>query len=459
MDSDSEKNSKDQLSISENVESNNLLELKKLETQLEIKKLELKKLEQQTELKKLELEQQQTELKKLELEEKNIGINYLINILNNNNIFIKVIMVKRDKNDKKVYNFKIKKHEPYLDQILIQFNSFIQLKQLSDFELRDYDDVVIHHNCYDYTLHKMPWHLSIKRVIKPESACYWDDGQLSGLSIDFQDIQNKEDFLNGFTVFPISKIALDFILSLEGFDSSIIGEFVQYKEKKNENITRFDSLKINKIIKVLCLSSKYPNTESLVNLFMTFLFDALGYYSDRLFAFPEFKHKIVFGNSDKINIKEAKPDFTIMDVFSYLRMVVVEDKSEENPDGETKVEAQLIAEAIAIYQANQSIDRSSLKRKNLDSDNDNDNNNSVFGVKVKGLTLQFFVIPISNQIISAMNTLIPSEQKTYVKKYGPFNFKIKSDRYTIIEMLDCFRQIVVVQGEKSIRRNSGLKNT
>jgi hypothetical protein len=60
---------------------------------------------------------------------------------------------------------------------------------------------------------------------------------------------------------------------------------------------------------------------------MTFLFDALGYYSDRLFVFPEFKHKIVFGNSDKNNIKEeAKPDFTIMDAFSYLGMVVVKIK-------------------------------------------------------------------------------------------------------------------------------------
>jgi hypothetical protein len=46
-----------------------------------------------------------------------------------------------------------------------------------------------------------------------------------------------------------------------------------------------------------------------------------------LFVFPEFKHKIVFGNSDKNNIKEeAKPDFTIMDAFSYLGMVVVKIK-------------------------------------------------------------------------------------------------------------------------------------
>ena len=99
-----------------------------------------------------------------------------------------------------------------------------------------------------------------------------------------------------------------------------------------------------------------------------------------------------------------------------------------------------------------------MKRKNLDPDNDNNSNNNVLGVTVKGLTLEFFVIPISNQIISAMSTLIPSVEKTYVKKYGPFNFKNKLERYTIIEMLDCFRQIVAVQGQECIRRNSGLKN-
>jgi hypothetical protein len=83
MNSDSEKKSEDQLSIPENVESNNYLELmKKIEIQQQtsalLKSIELKRIE----LLDLELKEKREIEKK-----KNIGINYLINILNNNNIY------------------------------------------------------------------------------------------------------------------------------------------------------------------------------------------------------------------------------------------------------------------------------------------------------------------------------------------------------------------------------------
>mmetsp|Transcript_21077 Transcript_21077/g.28980 ORF Transcript_21077/g.28980 Transcript_21077/m.28980 type:complete len:151 (-) Transcript_21077:338-790(-) len=70
------------------------------------------------------------------------------------------------------------------------------------------------------------------------------------------------------------------------------------------------------------------------------------YFDDWLYVFPQLHLKLVYGDAI---VKEAIPDFTVMDVESVLRMAVVKDKRR---DGELEdSEPQLIAALIALFQA------------------------------------------------------------------------------------------------------------
>eukprot|EP01038_Epipyxis_sp_PR26KG_P004422 gene4422-6251_t len=112
--------------------------------------------------------------------------------------------------------------------------------------------------------------------------------------------------------------------------------------------------------------------EAAVDLFTTFLFQRLGFYDEKiLFAFPQFPHYIYFSNNESY---AATPDFTVMDILSFSRIAVAEDKSEKS-SSDKNTEGQLIAEAIAIHQSN----------CKGDSSNTNIKVDHILGLKVKGM--------------------------------------------------------------------------
>lgn len=100
------------------------------------------------------------------------------------------------------------------------------------------------------------------------------------------------------------------------------------------------------IWKSLYMLLKYSNHESGVDAFVSLLLSELGFMQEWLWLFPQLSLPLMFG---KI-AKTAIADFTILDVFSFYRMAVVEDKSEN--EIRQNSEPQIIAEAIAVHQQN-----------------------------------------------------------------------------------------------------------
>jgi hypothetical protein len=78
--------------------------------------------------------------------------------------------------------------------------------------------------------------------------------------------------------------------------------------------------------------NKHSNHESALDLFVLLLMESLGFFNDRL---------IIFRKESKV----SKPDFLIMDIVSFYRMVVVKDKSKEEENAES--EPHLIGESIS----------------------------------------------------------------------------------------------------------------
>jgi len=87
----------------------------------------------------------------------------------------------------------------------------------------------------------------------------------------------------------------------------------------------------------------------------------LGYFNDWLFAFPQLDVALDFGDV----VRQAKADFTVLDITSYYRMAIIEDKRQENET--LNSEPQLIAEAIAIHQQNMMTTNEIRKRKRTES--------------------------------------------------------------------------------------------
>ena len=181
--------------------------------------------------------------------------------------------------------------------------------------------------------------------IKAECASNWTPQYLDMLGIEFVNAKTLEKLLAVYipTVkIKTSDLAMKLISELAGLTPMLVNEFVI---NHNLEYQLKDIILSDNLVKSICLSSKYENVEKAVDLYMIFLLQRLGFYDNRLFAFPQLPHHIYFGNQSKLAI----PDFTIMDILSYFRIAVIEDKSDSDKN-QNRIEAQLIAETIAIYQ-------------------------------------------------------------------------------------------------------------
>ena len=65
---------------------------------------------------------------------------------------------------------------------------------------------------------------------------------------------------------------------------------------------------------------KYGDHGRVVDCFVHLLLNRLCFFSDWLFVFPQLTLKLKYGAGI---VKEATPDFTVMDVVSFLRMAVM----------------------------------------------------------------------------------------------------------------------------------------
>ena len=103
------------------------------------------------------------------------------------------------------------------------------------------------------------------------------------------------------------------------------------------------------LVKATYLCTKYYDNESLVDSFVNLLLERLGFYDGWLYPFPQLSLPLRYSAATPWRIT-ATADFAIMHVLLFYCMAVVKDKCVNNDM--VNSEPQLIAEAIAMSQAN-----------------------------------------------------------------------------------------------------------
>jgi len=294
---------------------------------------------------------------------------------------------------------------------------------------------------YDALVHDATYYFAIPNVLDAVSANYWTQKHMADLGIKIK-LNSKDEFMDllmkGRTDFDFQRANV-LIESLK----LVSPEYVQKLESKNQpeeelRKLRNDSFIQHPIIKALFLIRKYSNLESSADAFVQLLLFYLGYFEDMLFAFPRLKLPLIFGDDEK----DAIADFVILDILSYFRMAVLEDKSSDRDFVDS--EAQMIGEAIASCQQNMSILGPGNKRQRTDTATTI--NEEIFGVRVNGTYFHFYLIPITNSILNAMESKTSTNIPTDVNKYElTLNFLVANDRETIILFLSVMRNSIVIK--------------
>ena len=196
--------------------------------------------------------------------------------------------------------------------------------------------------------------------------------------------------------------------------------------------------------------------------------------------FPQFRLDLNFGST----VKESVADFTIMDVIYFLRMAVIEDKKYAAEF--LNSEPQLIAELIALFQANlarsfvpappASSSATSSSTASVPTANatifpsgessesapvsepvevDLNKLDAIIGVRVSGTRVWFYHIADPTVVLRAMQTNRRATTETRVARLGGvggFNFLDVAGRKEIIVALDQVRQEFQASGRKAQRR-------
>ena len=136
------------------------------------------------------------------------------------------------------------------------------------------------------------------------------------MGIEFVKVLSLNDLVLGTTIECCSPRAEEFINELNEVTYEMVNTFKRNKENKNANLNEL--VRRNNVVKALFMVEKYNFVEAAVDLLIIFLFQKIGFYDDRMFAFPQLPHKISFGSVQK----DAIPDFTIVDIYyHFLRLL------------------------------------------------------------------------------------------------------------------------------------------
>lgn len=253
---------------------------------------------------------------------------------------------------------------------------------------------------------------NIPQNVIPECASHWSDAKLQQLRIEFDDVTDYSELFKQFSGFNGLKESEDCCaLKLEhhGLTEKMVDDF----RRRDANAPLVELEKEDSLVLAILMAGKYRSVEALIDLFVCFLLRRLGFYKGYMFAFPQLRHSIHFGAESC----DAIPAFTITDIRSFHRAFIFEEKKDFNSRYDTSLEAEVIAEAIAVYQsrfgpmmssvvpstyttAASSELSSSAAATSLGLEADN----VILGVKVQRTFFTFYSIPISDQILTALET-------------------------------------------------------
>jgi hypothetical protein len=283
---------------------------------------------------------------------------------------------------------------------------------------------------------------SIPNVLDAVSANYWTQKHLQDLGIAIAP-KSKEEFMmllmkEEATVDPTRENYL--IESLKSVSETFLDKFESKHHSEEDSIAlRTDQTMQHPIIKALFLVRKYSNLESGVDAFVQLLLFYLGFFEQMLFPFPQLKLPLLFGDVEK----DAIADFVVLDILSFFRMAVIEDKILDRHHVDS--EAQMVGEAIASCQQNNKIVGPAAKKQRTNISTVP--NDEIFGVRVSGTFFHFYIIPVSPAVLGAMESKKATNVHTEIIKYESIlNFIEESHRETIIRFLSAMRTVISRQG-------------
>lgn len=313
----------------------------------------------------------------------------------------------------------------------------------------------------------------ITEILVAKSGNKWTADDLALLCISFRNVEFDDFLIKLYGNTPpsqhvLSKKAITLIEELQNLPSlSALDElYSAAAASRKDNATFQDAFLELPLVKATHFVKKYQDQESIVDSFMHLLLGKLGFFDGWTYAFPQMKVSLTYG----AGTKEATADFTVLDVLSFYRMAIIEDKRFQ--DHVVNSEPQLIAESIALHQANSGISKKRRRSSRGSSSAEicsssspvevSDADGNIFGVRVNGLDFYFYLIPVSETVLTAMSAMFATTTDTTVFKLAKqnsttcsFDWTEKSDRKIIITMLDAFSNFIRHRGAISQRRPSG----
>jgi len=314
------------------------------------------------------------------------------------------------------------------------------------------------------------------KTIEKVAASNWSETEVNGLGLGFapplvfQEFVNqvlKKDYTNDASLGDLGDSLLK---ALEPLSPNIVNEFV---DNRDVTYNLPEVIKNNWVGKAAAVVMKYCNVESGVDTFVFHLLLALGFNDGRTCVFPQLPHKLTYGVGATIDSTIVTPDITVVDLLTYSRIAVVEDKTSQEKSPQKNPAAQLVAEIYAVHQTEmQSLKRSfqTLTDDNTPTHVSTDTSaagavveqekelTGYYGIVVRETYFCFYYVPI---LQSALNALQRKEgvPKPHVCIIGSeeLNFLKKDHRHKIVWYLCQLREIVGEQGSSGGRRASHRK--
>jgi hypothetical protein len=202
--------------------------------------------------------------------------------------------------------------------------------------------------------------------------------------------------------------------------------------------------------------NKYTHIEAAVDSFVLRLLVALGYETGMLVCFPQLRLDLRFGET----LRDSIADYTIFDVLSFFRMVVMEDKN-VNEVKKNSV-PQMIGQAVAAHatnkpKADQDGPASKSARTTAKPESEPTDNIPILGVRVNGNYFFFYAITISEDIEAALDSCTVAKKSTALYRLGDengLNFMNANDRKVIVRVLSLMLDQIKAMGATAERQFS-----
>ena len=297
-------------------------------------------------------------------------------------------------------------------------------------------------------------------VLEPVSSSQWTMGLLQQLKIRTEHLAAHE-FLQKFGIDNATKLPDTALLLLNSLKSLSHETISNFRDEGDQALLRSEeentALYKMSIVKFLYLIEKYPKLEAAVDSFVLRVLIALGYEDGMMVAVPQFRLKLPWG----VTVKESIADFTIMDVLSFLKIFIVEDKNLSVMRMDST--PQMFGEAVAVNATNRAIhSQEPARKKSAVGDFQKpaatpapaqESPAPLLGVRVNGTRFFFYSITVTERIETAMESRTPPAEETVMYGAGDgagYDFLIEKDRKVIITILSLMYAHISAAGASEV---------